>query len=447
MASRRTRIGSSLLLIAAAGLIATLSASGQGGERFAYSLELSGTIDPATEKWLGDALDEAADEDATVAIIRLDTPGGLNDSLREMVKDMVAAPMPVIVYVSPDGARAGSAGAYITQAADVAAMAPQTNIGSATPISIGPGEEDEVLGRKIRNDAAAYMRALADVHGRNPELGERMVRKAANVTAEEALRANFIDVVAGSEEELLRELDGFRVRGPKAQTLDTAGLRIEHHDMPLQYEILQLLVNPTIAFLLLSAGLLGLAIEIFSPGLIFPGTLGLIAFVMGLYGTAQLPVTAAGILLLAAAVALFIAEAHFTSGVLGASGVVALILSGLLLFDTNGDAFEVSIPAVIVAGLLIGGFFAFAIERAVRARREPVRTGYEELVGQTAEVRVPLEPLGQVWIEGALWRARLDEADGRIESGGRVRVTSVDGLTLVVVPHPEAKTQSEQGGS
>jgi membrane-bound serine protease (ClpP class) len=181
--------------------------------------------------------------------------------------------------------------------------------------------------------------------------------------------------------------------------------------------------------------------------LIFPGTLGLIAFVMGLYGTAQLPVTAAGILLLAAAVALFIAEAHFTSGVLGASGVVALILSGLLLFDTNGDAFEVSIPAVIVAGLLIGGFFAFAIERAVRARREPVRTGYEELVGQTAEVRVPLEPLGQVWIEGALWRARLDDADGRIESGGRVRVTSVDGLTLVVVPHPEAKTQSEQGGS
>jgi membrane-bound serine protease (ClpP class) len=447
MAGRRLRISICLFLVAAAGLIATLSAFGQGDERFAYSLELSGTIDPATEKWLGDALDEAADEEATLAIIRLDTPGGLNDSLREMVKDMLAAPVPVVVYVSPDGARAGSAGAYITQAADVAAMAPQTNIGSATPISIGPGEEDEVLGRKIRNDAAAYMRALADAHGRNPELGERMVREAANVTAEEALRANFIDVIAGSEEELLRELDGFRVQGPKAETLDTAGLRIERHDMPLQYEILQLLVNPTIAFLLLSAGLLGLAIEIFSPGLIFPGTLGLISFVMGLYGTAQLPVTAAGILLLAAAVALFIAEAHFTSGVLGASGVVALILSGLLLFDTSGDVFETSVPAVIVAGLLIGGFFAFAIERAVRARREPVRTGYEELVGRTAEVRVPLEPMGQVWLEGALWRARLDDGDARIETGGRVRVTSVDGLTLVVVPQPEAETQSEQGGS
>jgi membrane-bound serine protease (ClpP class) len=447
MATRPIRIGLCLALVAAAGLVAALSASGQDGERFAYSLELSGTIDPATEKWVGHALDDAADEDATVAVIRLDTPGGLDDSLREIVKDILAAPMPVIVYVSPDGARAASAGVYITEAADVAAMAPQTNIGSATPISIGPGSEDAVLGRKIRNDAAAYIRALAASHGRNPDLGERMVREAENVTAAEALRANFIDAIAESQEELLAELDGFRVAGPKAQTLDTAGLRISDHDMPLQYEILQLLVNPTIAFLLLSFGLLGLAIEIFSPGLILPGTLGLISFVMGLYGTAQLPVTAAGILLLAAAVALFIAEAHFTSGVLGASGVLALILSGLLLFDTDTSAVGVSVPVVIVVGLLIGGFFAFAIERVVRARREPVRTGYEELVGRTAEVRAPLEPVGQVWIEGALWRARLDDADGRIETGGRVRVTSVDGLTLVVVPQAEAETQSELGGS
>jgi membrane-bound serine protease (ClpP class) len=434
MVKRPIRIGLCLALVAAAGLTAALSAIGQEGERFAYSLELSGTIDPATEKWVGHALDDAADEDATVAIIRLDTPGGLDDSLREIVKDILAAPMPVIVYVSPDGARAASAGVYITEAADVAAMAPQTNIGSATPISIGPGSEDEVLGRKIRNDAAAYIRALAASHGRNPDLGERMVREAENVTATEALRANFIDAIAESQEELLAELDGFRIAGPKAQTLDTAGLHISDHDMPLQYEILQLLVNPTIAFLLLSLGLLGLAIEIFNPGLILPGT-------------AQLPVTAAGLLLLAAAVALFIAEAHFTSGVLGASGVVALILSGLLLFDTDTGAVEVSAPVVIVAGLLIGGFLAFAIERVVRARREPVRTGYEELVGRTAEVRAPLEPLGQVWIEGALWRARLDDADGRIETGGRVRVTSVDGLTLVVVPQAEAETQSELGGS
>jgi membrane-bound serine protease (ClpP class) len=267
--------------VAAAGLVLLLAGQGAGQGRggAAYSLELTGTIDPASSRWVDEALDEAADDDATLAVIRLDTPGGLDDSLRDIVRDIIAAPMPVVVYVSPDGARAASAGAYITQAADVAAMAPQTNIGSATPISLGGGE-DEILGRKVRNDAAAYLRALASAHGRNPELAERMVRDAANVTAQEALDANFIDAVASSERRLLAEIDGFRVRGPKAQVLDTAGLRIEAHDMPLHLQILQLLVNPTIAFLLLSVGLLGMAIELFSPGLIFPGTLGLIFFVL-----------------------------------------------------------------------------------------------------------------------------------------------------------------------
>jgi membrane-bound serine protease (ClpP class) len=439
----RLAIWAACALAGAALLAAALvpGARGQDADRFAYSLELTGTIDPATSRWVDEALDEAADQDANVAIIRLDTPGGLDSSLRDIVKDILAAPMPVIVYVSPDGARAASAGVYVTEAADVAAMATQTNIGSATPISIGPGAQDEVLGRKIRNDAAAYVRALADAHGRNPRLGERMVREAENVTAEEALEANFIDVIAGSEEELLQELDGFRVQGPKAQVLSTADLRIETHDMPLQYQILQLLVNPTIAFLLLSVGLLGLAIELLSPGLIFPGTLGLIFFVMGLYGTAQLPVTAAGILLLVAAIALFIAEAHFTSGVLGVSGAVALIFSGLLLFNTDSSAFEVSVPVVIVAGLLIGGFVVLAIQRVVRARHEPVRTGHEELIGVTAEVRVPLAPEGQVFTQGALWRARAADGRGPIGTGDKVRVESVDGLTLLVRP------ETQEGGT
>jgi membrane-bound serine protease (ClpP class) len=446
MRARPLRIGLwiALTAVGAALLVPAVGAQDEPGD-FAYSLELTGTIDPATSRWVDTALDDAADQDASVAVIRLDTPGGLDDSLRDIVKDILAAPMPVIVYVSPDGARAASAGVYVTQAADVAAMAPQTNIGSATPISIGPGAQDQVLGRKIRNDAAAYVRALAAAHGRNPRLGERMVREAENVTAEEALKANFIDAVALSEQGLLEELDGFRVQGPKSQVLHPAGLPVESHDMPLQYQILQLLVNPTIAFMLLSLGLLGLAIELFSPGLIFPGTLGLIFFVMGLYGTAQLPVTAAGILLLAAAIALFIAEAHFTSGVLGVSGVIALIFSGLLLFNTDSGAFEVSVPAVIATGLLIGGFVVLAIQRVVRARREPVRTGYEELVGVTAEVRVPLAPEGQVFAHGALWRARAADGHGPIGTGDRVRVESVDGLTLLV--RPEAEAESDKGGT
>jgi membrane-bound serine protease (ClpP class) len=441
-----------LLSLAVAGAIghATVDATVADGQRsggFAYSLELSGEISPATASWVDHALGDAADQGATVAIIRLDTPGGLDSSLREIVKDILAAPMPVIVYVEPNGARAASAGVYITEAADVAAMAPETNIGSATPISVGPGSGDQVLGRKIRNDAAAYMRALAAAHGRNPDLGEEMVLRATNVTASEALAANFIDIIAPSERGLLEKLDGFRVKGPKAEVLHTAGLPISSHDMPLQYELLQIVVNPTVAFLLLSVGLIGLAIEIFNPGLILPGTLGLISFVLGLYGTAQLPVTVAGILLLGLAIALMIAEAHLnTHGILGLGGVVALVFSGLVLFNSSEGA-DVSAPVVIGAGILLGGFFAILVERAVRARREPVRTGYEELTGALAEVRSPLAPEGQVYVQGALWRARLADGGARVDVGDRVRVETVDGLTLLVRPERETGTRGEEGAS
>jgi membrane-bound serine protease (ClpP class) len=430
---RRLRLAL-LGLVAVCGLLGLAAgAAGQGGG-FARSIELPGTIDPATERWIAKALDEAADDGAELAIIRLDTPGGLDSSMREIVKDIFAAPIPVVVYVSPDGARAASAGLFVTQAADVAAMAPGTNIGSATPISIGPGDIPEDLGRKIENDAAAYIRALADIHGRDTELAERMVTDAENATAEEALDAGLIDIVAASEEELLVELDGFRVQGPKRGVLDTEGLEIERRDMPFLYDLLQILVNPTIAYLLLTLGLVGIAIEVFSPGLFVPGTLGIVSFLLGLYGTAQLPVTAAGVALLVVGIGFMIAEAHLpTNGILGGIGVVAIVLSGLLLFDT-GEGFEVNTPVVIFAGLLIGGFLAFAVERSVAAHRRPVWTGSEELIGATGDVRVPLDPLGQVFVQGALWRARLADGVPPLEVGARVRVESVEGLTLHVRP-------------
>ncbi len=434
-----------VLLAVGAALLLASAGLGQSSRPPVYSLELSGDISPATASWVDHALGDAADQRAPLAIIRLDTPGGLDASLRDIVKDILAAPMPVVVYVSPNGARAASAGVYITEAADVAAMAPQTNIGSATPISIGPGGESDVLDRKITNDAAAYIRALAAGHGRNPALAERMVRRAVNVTATEAKAAGLIDVIAPSETALLRQIDGFRVLGPKAQTLHTAGLKIADHDMPFQYDVLQVLVNPTIAFLLLSVGLIGLAIELFSPGLIAPGVLGLICFLLGLYGTAQLPVSAAGVLLLVLAMSLFVAEAHFGGhGILGIGGVVSLILSGLLLFNTN-EGFGVSVPVVIAAGLVMGGFFALLVQRAVQARRLPVHTGHEELVGALGEVRVPPQPEGQIFTQGALWRARLSDGGGPLHAGDRVRVESVDGLTLLVRPEPGAESESEQG--
>src|ERR687891_2439552 len=228
--ARRAQIFVWLALLALGGLAPVGARAQDAG--IAYSIEFDGTVDPATERWVDQALGDAEEAAAELAIIRLDTPGGLDSSMREIIKDILAAPMPVVVYVSPDGSRAASAGAFITEAGDVAAMSEGTNIGSASPVSITGGDIGDVLGEKIENDAAAYIRALAEGHGRNGDLAERLVTEAENVTATEALDEGLIDAVAGSEEELLDQLDGFEVQGPKAQMLDTAGLEIERHDMP-----------------------------------------------------------------------------------------------------------------------------------------------------------------------------------------------------------------------
>jgi membrane-bound serine protease (ClpP class) len=444
MRGRRLRIWVSTALGLAGAALAISPALGETpassdqSSGIAYSIQLQATIDPATQKWVSSALDDAASEHAKLVIIRLDTPGGLSDSMRSIIEDMGSAPMPVVVYVYPSNARAGSAGAYITEAADVAAMYPVSNIGSATPIAIGPGGQSQDLSRKIKNDAAASMRALAAAHGRNPKLAQLLVTKAKNLTAREAKKAGLIDVIAPSQESLLKKLDGFHVKGPKAQVLRTSGLEIQNHDMPLQYQLLEILVNPTVSYLLILLGLVGIGIEFFSPGLIAPGTIGVISLLLGLYGTAQLPVTVAGVLLLVFGIAMIIAEAHLpTHGILGASGVASLVASGLLLYDTNSSAFGVSAPVVIAVGLILGGLLAVAVERAVQARSQPKRTGWEEMVGAVGEVRQPLAPMGQIFVQGALWRARLggDDGDDRtLERGSRVRVESVEGLTLQVRP-------------
>jgi membrane-bound serine protease (ClpP class) len=453
MRGRRLRIllYAALALAGAATAIAPALADPTPGQSsatgIAYSIQLQATIDPATEKWISSALDDAASDNAKLVIIRLDTPGGLSDSMRSIIEDMGSAPMPVVVYVYPSNARAGSAGAYITEAADVAAMYPVSNIGSATPIAIGPGGTSEDLARKIKNDAAASMRALAAAHGRNANLAQLLVTKAKNLTAAEAKKAGLIDVIAPSQESLLRQLNGFHVKGPKAQVLHTAGLEIQNHDMPLQYQLLEILVNPTVSYLLILLGLVGIGIEFFSPGLIAPGTIGVISLVLGLYGSAQLPVTVAGVLLLIFGVAMIIAEAHLpTHGILGASGVLALIASGLLLYHTNSSAFEISAPVVIAVGLILGGLLAFAVERAVQARTRPKRTGWEEMVGSVGEVRQTLDPVGQIFVQGALWRARLEGPNGgdrTLERGSRVRVESVEGLTLQVRPLESGEEAAE----
>jgi membrane-bound serine protease (ClpP class) len=410
-----------------------IAAGGQPADRpLVQSIDLDVTIDPASADWVDQSLKDAEEAGAYLVIFRLDTPGGLDESMRKIVKDIIAAPMPVVVYVSPNGARAASAGLYITESADVAAMAPQTNIGSATPISIGPGEQDRVLGRKIRNDAAAYVRALAEGHGRNPDLAEQMVRKATNVTASEAKRRGLIDLIAANQQGLLQKLDGFEVQGPKRQTLQTASARIESRDLPFKYRVLELLVNPNTVFLLFTLGLIGIGFELFHPGAILPGSLGAVSLILALYGLSQLPITVAGLLLILLAFALFVAEAFIVShGALAGGGIVSLIFGGLLLFDTGSDAFEISVPVVIFTAALLGGFFVFVISKAVGARHRQVRTGHEELIGKRAVVRSPLDPVGHVFVHGALWRAVAADSQ-KLAVGDEVVIEQVDGLTLRV---------------
>ncbi len=436
------------LAVGTAASSSTAPAPAEPSSPVAYSIQLQADIDPATQKWISSALDDAAGENASIVIIRLDTPGGLVDSLRTIVQDIEAAPMPVVVYVSPNGARAASAGAYITEAADVAAMAPATNIGSATPISISSIGSESDLDRKIVNDSAASMRALASVHGRNTAVAGELVTQATNYTAEEAKSKGLVDLVAPSETALLQQLNGFHVQGPKAQVLDTSGLALEHHDLPFSYQLLDILVNPNVSYLLLLVGVVGIMVEFFSPGLILPGGFGAIALVLSFYANAQLPVTPAGITLLVLGFALIVAEVHLpTHGLLGVGGIASLAVSGLLLYNTSNSAFEVSPVVVVAVAAVLGGGMLFVVRRAVAARHLPKRAGWEELVGSVAEVRQPLDPIGQVYVHGARWRAVASAAGtaGRvIAPGSRVRVESVNGLTLSVTPL-EPGTGGEDG--
>jgi membrane-bound serine protease (ClpP class) len=440
----RLRIASLVCLLVGS-VLAVLPAQAQQKGPLVESYALDLTINPASASWVDHALDDAKDDGAYMVIFRLDTPGGLDDSMRDIVKHIIAAPMPVVVYVSPDGSRAASAGMYITEAGDVAAMAPQTNIGSATPIQLGGGEQDRVLGRKVRNDAAAYARALAEGHGRNGDLAEETVRRAVNVPASVAQRRHLVDVIASSQDQLVRKLDGFQVKGPKRQRLETTGARIESHGVPFKFRVLEVLVNPSTVFLLFTLGLIGLGFELFHPGAILPGALGAVSLIIALFGLAQLPINAAGLLLILLAFGLFVAEAFITShGALAAGGVIALIAGGLLLFDTNSEAFEISVPIVIFTAALLGSFFVWVISKAVQARHTRVHTGYEEMIGMQGTIRSPLDPVGHVFVQGALWRARTATGE-MLEPGERVVVDAIDGLTLTVSRAPAPEPEPARG--
>ena len=416
-------------------VVAALALSGAAGAQEetprVLAVEFANDINPVTKDYLVDAIEKGERENFDAVVIELDTPGGLDSSMREIIKAQLAADIPVVVYVYPPGARAASAGVFITMAADVAAMAPGTNIGSSTPIAAGGGNIPSDLKRKVVNDAAAYIRALAEEHDRNADWAEKAVRQAANLPAREALALNVVDVIAPDLPTLLNDIDGMRIE-PKGLVLHTAGAEIETVHMSLWKRILDTLIDPNIIVLLMSLGVLGITIEILNPGLIFPGTVGIISLIVGLFGLQVLPVSWAGVLLLLLAAAFFAAEAFVTShGALALAGAVSFVVGALMLFDPAGPEYQVSIWVALAVGGTLAVLTAIAVTKVVQARRAPKRTGQEELIGGIGVVRRPLQPSGLVAVHGELWQARSN--DGSIATGERVRVEAIgEDLVLVV---------------
>jgi membrane-bound serine protease (ClpP class) len=420
-----------LAIAVAVALMAAVPAAAQSPERAAVQVvELDGPIDQVAAVFAERRIDAAEDAGAPALVIRLDTPGGLVSSMRDIVGDMQASTVPVTVWVGPSGARAGSAGAFIAAASDQLGMAPGTNIGSATPISSG-GED---LDAKVRNDAAAFIAALADEKGRNAESYRAMVTDGLNLTAEQAIDQDVADTVQPSLEDFVAWLDG---RPGRAGPIATAGAPIEVDSPPWYLRVLRVLTDPNLVFFLLLVGLAGVGFEIFHPGAIVPAVVGAISLLLALAGLAVLPFQWTGIALLVLAVALFIAETQVAGfGVLAVGGIVALALGGAFLFESDDPALEPSVGVVVATAAVVGGAFAVAAHLVLRARRRPPVTGGAELVGEMGRARGAIGPGGgSVLVNGEIWSAR-PVAGVEIPAGGEVRVVTVhkDDLTLTVEP-------------
>ncbi len=420
-----------MFLLAATAAVALVSAAGAATDRpRVLAVKFENDVNPVTQDYVTGEIERANKEGYDAVVIELDTPGGLGSSMTKIYKKELASKIPVIVYVSPDGSRAASAGVWIGQAGDILAMAPQTNIGSSTPISVGGEDIQKDLRRKVVNDAAASLRALAREHGRNVKWADAAVRRASNLNAREALAQNVVDAVAPSLPALLNQIDGRKTK-PKGIVLHTSGAEIDRVDMSLWKKILDTLIDPELIVLFLSIGTLGLIVELWNPGLIFPGTDGAISLKHGLFGLQVLPISAAGLLLMILAFAFFASEAFLPShGALTLAGATCFVLGALLLFDPAGESYEVSLTVVLAIAGTLAALMAFVAFKIVQVRRLRPVTGQDELAGQVGVARQALDPEGTVFVHGELWRARSDEP---IPAGTPVRVTGLgDGLTLEV---------------
>lgn len=397
------------------------------------SININSSINPVTAAFIHDAIEKANTEKAACLLIHLNTPGGLLVSTRVIVTDILGSPVPVIVYVSPAGAHAGSAGVFITMAADIAVMAPGTNIGAAHPITL-QGIPDSVMNEKATNDAAAFIRTIAEWRNRNMQWPEEAVRQSVAITENEALQKKVIDLIASNDEDLLNKVDGKIIQLSTAiVTLHTKGATIEVYEMGTLDKLLNLLSDPNIAYILMLMGMFGILFELYNPGAILPGIVGVISLVLAFYTMHTLPINYAGLALIIFAIVLFILEIKIvTHGLLAIGGAISLLLGSMMLIRSGSslEAVKLSQTVIITSTIITSLFFVFILGLGLKAQRRKPVTGMEAMIGLTGESLGTISPLGRVRVNGELWNA--ESISGNIDEGKRVRVTEIKNLKLFV---------------
>jgi membrane-bound serine protease (ClpP class) len=404
----------------------SLSAHAAKGE--VYVVKATGTINPGLSEYLIGSMEKSSREGAACLVIQLDTPGGLALSMRSIVMAMLASEIPVVVFVSPSGARAASAGVMITLAADIAAMAPGTNIGAAHPVNLGQKDMGKTMGDKVVNDMVAYTKSIAEKRGRNAEWAEKAVRESVSVTEKEALELKVIDLIAEDLKDLLEKIDGRELKDKGI--LRTKGLKTVLLRESLRDKILKTLSDPNIAYLLMMIGMAGLYFELSHPGAIFPGVIGAISLILAFFAFQTLPVNYAGILLIVVALVLFILEMKIASyGLLSLGGIISLFLGSLMLFEGGAPELGLSWQVLIPTVIMVSGFFVIVAGLVFRSQISKPRTGHKGLIGEIGLVKERLAPEGKVFVHGELWNA---EAPEPIETGAKVRVVGMEHLVLRV---------------